>query len=142
MKKSKRLKPVIRVAQFKEQQAVIELGRAHHQLQEQLNRLYDLLDYRKEYQDRFEQTGRNGVSVNRLQSFRSFLERLETAIEQQKHAVEIAQDLLQKRKRQWFASRDKVKIYDNVSKKYLTVEIKQEDQQEQKDSDERAQRLS
>ena len=142
MKKSKRIKPIIRIAESKEQKAATELGRAQNQLQEQLNRLQDLFNYRQEYHARFEQTGRMGVSIQTLHGFRSFLEKLETAIEQQQQSVKMAQDLVQRRKQQWFATRDKVKIYNNVADKYLSAETKQEEQQEQKDSDERAQRSS
>ena len=141
MKKSKRIQPIIRVAESKEQKAATELGRAQNQLQEQLNRLQDLQNYRKEYQGRLQEAGRNGISVPKLQSFRGFLEKLETAVEQQKQAVKIAEELVARRKQQWFASRDKVKIYNKVATKYVNAELKQEEKQEQKDSDERAQRL-
>jgi flagellar FliJ protein len=141
MKKSKRIKPIIRIAESKEQHAAIELGRAQNQLQEQFNRLQDLLNYQQEYCARYEETGRSGVSIHKLQSFRSFLDKLEVAIEQQKQAVKLAEELVQKRKQQWFASRDKVKMYNKVSSNFVKAETKQEEKQEQKDTDERAQRF-
>jgi flagellar FliJ protein len=140
MKKSKRIRPIIRVAESREQKAATELGRAQAQLREQLNRLQDLINYQSEYRARYEQTGRQGVSIQTLHSFNRFLAQLETAIEQQKQAVTTAQDLVSSRRQNWFASRDKVKIYSNVADNYISAENKQEEQQEQKDSDERAQR--
>ncbi|WP_455209592.1 flagellar export protein FliJ [Kaarinaea lacus] len=142
MKKSRRMQPLRRVAESKEQQAATELGRAQQQLQNQIDRLNELLNYKTEYLTQFQQTGQNGMPVDRLQSFRSFLEKLDIAVEQQKQAVKIAGELVDKRKYQWFSSRDKVKIFDNVISKIVEQEHKQEDKQEQKDSDDRAQRSS
>ena len=141
MKKSKRIQPIIRVAESKEQRAAVELGRAQNQLQEQVKRLQDLQSYQQEYRTRLQETGRNGISISKLQSFRSFLDKLEIALVQQKQAVTMAEELVASRKQQWFASRDKVKIYNNVATKYVNAELRQEEKQEQKDSDERAQRL-
>jgi len=140
MKKSKRIKPIIRIAENSEHKAAIELGRAQSQLRENLNRLQELLSYEQEYRARFEDTGRRGVSIQTLHGFRSFLEKLETAIEQQKQAVKVAQDLVTHQQKKWFASRDKLKIYGNVEDKFLSEEIRQEERQEQNESDERAQR--
>ena len=136
------MQPLQRVAESKEQQAATELGRAQQQLQSQINRLNELLTYKDEYLCRYRQTGQNGISVDRLQSFRSFLAKLEVAVEQQKQAVKIAGELVDKRKHQWFSSRDKVKIFDNVINKIVDQELKQEEKQEQKESDDRAQRSS
>ncbi len=142
MKKSRRMQPLRRVAESKEQQAATELGQAQQQLQSQINRLNELLTYKDEYLGRFQQTGQNGISMDRLQSFRSFLDKLELAVEQQKQAVKIAEQLVEKRKHQWFSSRDKVKIFDNVISKIVDQELQQEQKQEQKESDDRAQRSS
>lgn len=136
------MQPLRRVAESKEQQAATELGRAQQQLQSQINRLNELLNYKNEYLSKFQQTGQNGIAVDRLQSFRSFLEKLELAVEQQKQAVKTAGELVDKRKHQWFTSRDKVKIFDNVINKIVDQEHKQEEKQEQKESDDRAQRSS
>jgi flagellar FliJ protein len=142
MKKSRRMQPLRRVAESKEQQAATELGQAQQQLQNQINRLSELQNYKNEYLFRFQQSGQNGIAVDRLQSFRSFLDKLDLAVEQQKQAVKIAGELVDKRKRQWFSSRDKVKIFDNVISKIVDQEHKQEEKQEQKESDDRAQHSS
>lgn len=142
MKKSRRMEPLRRVAESKEQQAATELGRAQQQLQSQINRLNELLNYKNEYLTNFQQIGQNGISVDRLQSFRSFMDKLELAVEQQKQAVKIASDLVDKCKHQWFYSRDKVKIFNNVVTKFVDQERKQEAKQEQKELDDKTQRSS
>ncbi|KPJ96325.1 MAG: hypothetical protein AMJ53_01015 [Gammaproteobacteria bacterium SG8_11] len=142
MKKSRRMQPLKRVAESKEQRAATELGHAQQHLKNQIDRLNELLNYKSEYLSRFQQSGQNGISVDRLQSFRSFLQNLELAVEQQQQAVRMAGELVDKRKRQWFTSRDKVKVFDNVISKIADQEIKQEEKQEQKESDDRAQRSS
>jgi flagellar FliJ protein len=141
-KKSTRMQPLKRVAESKEQHAATELGRAQQQLQSQINRLKELENYKNEYFNRFQQTGQSGVAVETLQRFRSFLDKLEIAVEQQKLAVKTAGDLVAKCKLQWFTSRDKVKIYDNVISRFVDQEHKQEEKHEQKESDDRAQRSS
>lgn len=136
------MQPLKRVAESKEQRAAIDLGRAQQQLQSQINRLQELETYREEYFNRFQQTGQNGVDVETLLSFRNFLDNLETALEQQKQAVKTASELVERCQRQWFTSRDKVKIYDNVIERFVDQEHKQEEKHEQKESDDRSQRSS
>lgn len=136
------MQPLRRVAESKEQKAASELGQAQQQLQSQINRLNELLNYKDEYLGRYRQSGQNGIAVDKLQSFHSFLEKLELAVEQQKQAVKVAEELVAKRKRHWFSSRDKVKIYDNVITKIVDQELRQEEKKEQKESDDRAQRSS
>lgn len=140
MKKSQRMQPIRKVAVSKEQQAASALGEAQNQLQMQLQRLQELRDYQKDYASQFQQTGANGMDVASLMSFRSFLQQLEQAIEQQKQAVDAANALVDQRKKSWLASRGKVKIYDNVISRYHQEEIQQQDKKEQKESDDRAQR--
>lgn len=142
MKKSKRMQPLLRVAESKEQTAATELGQAQNNLQMQIDRLRELENYQNEYLSRFQQTGQAGISMSTLQSYRSFLSKLEAAVEQQKQAVKTAKELVDRRKKQWFASRDQVKIYNNVITRYVDDEIKQEEKLEQKESDERSQRSS
>ncbi|MCG6970067.1 MAG: flagellar export protein FliJ [Gammaproteobacteria bacterium] len=141
-KKSTRMQPLKRVAESKEHRAATELGMAQQQLQTQVNRLAELENYRNEYFSRFRQTGQNGVAVETLQSFRHFLDKLETAVEQQKLAVRSAGELVDQCKRRWFTSRDNVKIYSNVINRFFDQEHKQEEKHEQKESDDRAQRSS
>jgi flagellar FliJ protein len=136
------MQPLKRVAESKEQRAAIDLGQAQQQLQSQINRLKELENYRDEYFSRFQQTGQNGVAVETLLSFRSFLDNLEIALEQQKQAVKTANELVQRCQRQWFTSRDNVKIYDNVIVRFVDQENKQEEKHEQKESDDRSQRSS
>ncbi|WP_455203256.1 flagellar export protein FliJ [Kaarinaea lacus] len=140
MKKSQRMQPIRKVAVSKEQQAASALGEAQNQLQMQLQRLQELRDYQKDYASQFQQTGANGMDVASLMSFRSFLQQLEQAIEQQKQAVDAANALVDQRKKSWLASRGQVKIYDNVISRYHQEEIQQQDKKEQKESDDRAQR--
>lgn len=134
------MQPLRRVAESKEQRAATELGKAQQQLQAQINRLKELENYKNEYFSQFQQAGQSGVSIDKLQSFRSFLDKLETALEQQKHAVKTAGDLVDVRKRQWFTCRDKVKVFNKVITRFVDQEHKQEEHHEQKESDERGQR--
>ena len=136
------MQPLRRVAESKEQRAAAELGRAQQHLQTQLARLQEIQNYQQEYLSRFEQAGMNGIAADKLLSFRNFLEKLDTAVEQQQQAVNTANDVVDQRKRQWFSSRDKVKIFNKVISNFVDQEFSQEQKQEQKETDEKAQRSS
>ena len=142
MKKSKRFQSVIKVASAHERQAATALGDAQASLESQVARLEELLRYQEEYQLQFQRAGSLGVEARRIQDYRLFLDKLRQAIRQQQNMVEAAQRLVEERKQQWFRSRGKLKTYGNVMERFQTEERRQEDKREQKETDERAQRVS
>ena len=141
MKKSKRMQPILRIAESKEKRAAIALGEAQSQLQMHIARLQELQNYQNEYINRFQQNGQNGVEISMVLSFKSFLEKLNQAIEQQKETVATANQLVENCKQHWFASRGQVKMYNNVITRFQSEETEALEKQEQKDLDERAQRV-
>ncbi len=139
-KKSARMRPLRRVAESREQLAATELCRAQQQLQVQLDRLKEMENYQTEYFTLFRQSGQGGIPIDKLRGFRSFLDKLETAVRQQKQIVKTAGEQVEELRRQWFSSRDKVKIFDNAISRLAGREQELEEKQEQKESDDRAQR--
>mgnify|MGYP002712502084 FL=1 len=90
MTKSERMKPVVRVAESREQAAAREFGASKRALQEHEQRLAELLTYREEYHRHLQQTGRAGVSAGQVMSLKRFLAQLNKASEQQRRIVETA----------------------------------------------------
>jgi flagellar FliJ protein len=64
--------------------AVVKLGKLNRQRQDIDAKLELLLQYRQEYQLRFEESVRCGINMGELQNYRNFLGKLDLAIDQQR----------------------------------------------------------
>lgn len=140
MKKSKRFKPVVRVAEAREKQAASALGEAQAHLQSQIARLEELQNYQNDYLQRFKSTASQGIPAARMLDFQRFLDNLKLAIKQQETIVRIATSQVEQKKQLWFAKRGKLKSYDNVMERYISEENLQQSKREQKETDEHAAR--
>jgi len=142
MKRSKRLKPVVRVAESREQQAARALGVAQARLTQARQQLAELQHYRDDYRQRFQQAGATGMGATQLADYQQFLHKLGQAIEQQAQQVAQASREAEAKRALWFTSRGKVRMLDTVVARYQAVEERQAARQEQREQDERAQRGS
>lgn len=140
MKRSKRLGPVVKVAENQKQQAAKALGDSQLALQRAEQRLRELKDYREEYIRRFHANGAVGMSAVQMGDYRLFLSNLSRAIEQQVELVEQAVAVVEQQRQQWFSRRTKVKMLDNVVSRFQADEQRIVDKKEQSEQDERAQR--
>jgi len=139
MKRSRRLEPVVKVAENREQQAARSLGDAQSALNQAQQRLDELENYRKEYIQRFHTTGAVGMSAVQMGDYRLFLSNLSRAIEQQAGLVKQAAAAVEQQRQQWFARRGKVKMLGNVVSRFQTEEQRVADRKEQLEQDERSQ---
>jgi flagellar FliJ protein len=140
-KKSKRMQPILRVAESRQQQAAAAVGEAQSHLNMQQARLEELQNYYAEYVANMQQQMRVGAPITKVQGFKGFLVKLDQAIEQQKQSVQAAHQQLQQRKQVWMASRGQVKMYNNVISRFRAKELQAAEHREQKETDERAQRV-
>ncbi len=140
MKKSRRLKPVVRVAEGREQQAARALGAARARLGEVQQQLEELRRYRDDYRQRFQQAGAVGMGAVQLADYQQFLHKLGQAIEQQGQQVAQATQEAEARRALWFASRGKVCMLDTLVARYQAIEEQQVSRREQREQDERSQR--
>lgn len=141
-KKSQRLRPVVRVAENHEQQAVRNLGASQTALNQAQQKLLELENYREEYLANFQSAGRSGMSAGRMEDYRRFLLRLDKAISEQKQILAQAESAVEQRRQAWHASRTKVRSLDSVVSRYEAEEQQQANKREQSASDERSQRKS
>ncbi len=139
-KKSRRLEPIIELARSKEQRAATAYGLARADLVSQQTRLNELQNYRLEYIARFNQQAALGMDALMVKDFQQFLVNLKKAIEQQEKIVERAMVLVEQQRQHWLDERQQVSVYDQLKQRYQTVEQQQADRQDQKETDERAQR--
>ncbi|MGZ4982098.1 MAG: flagellar export protein FliJ [Methylobacter sp.] len=141
MKKSQRIKTIVDIKANQEKNALEALGAVQRKLQNMQAQVEGLKNYRREYQDRFDQLGVKGVNVAQLLEFRSFIDKLDKAImgqEQMLNSIEV--ETTAKRKI-WEELHHKTQSLQKVCDSALVVEMKQEAKREQQEQDERASRI-
>jgi flagellar FliJ protein len=139
-KKSQRLRPVVRVAENNEQQAVRALGESQTALQEAQQKLAELEQYRRDYLENFQQSGQRGMSAARMEDYRRFLQKLDLAIAEQQQVLQQLGYQVEQRRQSWMATRNKVRSLDNAVSRYQAEEQRQAHKKEQGENDERSQR--
>lgn len=138
MTRSKRMQPVKRVAQNREQNAVQKLGQSQQNLDAQRARLEELRAYRDQYARDFELSGGSGLDATRIQDYRAFLNRLGEAIRQQETLIEQCCSQHEQTRQQWIETRTHSQAIDKVVSRYRREEHRQQDLKEQREQDERS----
>ena len=138
MIRSKRMQPVQRVAQNREQNAVQKLGQSQQHLDAQRTRLEELRAYRDQYARDFELSSGSGLGAARIQDYRVFLNRLSEAIRQQEALLEQCCSQHEQTRQQWIETRTHSQAIDKVVHRYRQDEHRQQERREQQEQDERA----
>lgn len=142
MTKSKRLKPIIKIAEEREQQAVREYLEVQKLHRERETRLTELVNYKEEYQSKFLATDSESRSVFQFNDYRAFLQRLDFTIGEQKKLVLASENELQIKREAWLKMREKAQALEKAADRFLSEELALQNKKEQKETDERAQRLA
>lgn len=108
--------------------------------QEAGERVKLLQQYRDEYQSRFVTATTQGIGLDAMRNFQSFLCRLDEAIGQAQALAEQSQQRTEVGQREWLTQRVAVKAYDTLAARHVEREQKRADRQEQKSQDEHAAR--
>lgn len=140
MSPSKRLEPVAKVAQGREQDALHSLAECQRVLDERRARLAQLIAYRDEYARGFQAAGATGLSAARLHEYHVFLDRLGQAVEQQQVLVRASERECLASQQRWLELRSRARAIDEVVSRYREREQSEAERREQRESDERAQR--
>jgi flagellar FliJ protein len=141
VKKSQRIKTIVDIKANQEKSALEALGavqRKHQGMQEQVE---GLRNYRREYQDRFDQLGVKGVNVAQLLEFRSFIDKLDKAIIGHEQLLDSIEAEVKAKRKIWEELHHKTQSLQKVCDSALKVEMKQEAKREQQEQDERASRI-
>lgn len=140
MKKSQRIKTIVGLKAAQEKNALEALGAAQRKLLAMQTQVEGLGKYRQEYQDKFDQRGAQGVKVEQLLEFRSFIDKLNKAISGQEHSLCMCEtDLITKRKI-WEELHQRTHSLQKICNSALATEARQEAKIEQRELDERASR--
>jgi flagellar FliJ protein len=138
MTRSKRMIPVVKVAENREQVAARALGEAQQRLAAQQRKFEELVTYRDQYSSEFQHYSGQGMGVARLQDYRVFLARLNEAIQQQQRVVERCQLDCERQRGHWMSTRTRTQALGKVVDRYRREEGQVAERREQRDTDERA----
>lgn len=141
MAPSKRFKPVLRVAESRERRAAHQFGDSQRAAQEQEAKLDELRGYHQEYLERFNSAARSGISIGQLREYQAFLAKLELAIQQQESVVQESHNVCSVRKEEWQDKYIRTQALDKVVQRCETDERRTKETREQKESDDRGQRM-
>ncbi len=139
-RKSKRMQSILKLAQHDEQTAIEALGESSRNVESNISQMAALKRYRAEYREQRLQQGKNGFSAAKLQQFQQFLYKLDEIITQQQAQVVTSEQIKAQRLETWLGRRTRTHALDKVTQRYQASEMQKELRQEQKDSDEMAQR--
>lgn len=134
--RAKKLKPVIDYSQSQENDAAKKLSTSQDSLGAAEKRLDELIQYRNEYATMFGRLCGVGANATRMQDFRSFLDKLDVAIAQQRYKVEMAKFEHDIHKSEWLGKHRRRRALDKVAQRYDNEDRRQQQQREQKESDE------
>lgn len=140
MTRSGRLKPIVKIAESHEKEAARLLGAQQHLLDQHETRLGELLSWRKEYRDQFQQAGKEGIKASKMHDYQSFLHRLDFTITQQRQMIEQAILGYEQQKQNWQGKRSRTQALDKTVERFKKQEQHEADRKEQKELDEHAQR--
>lgn len=136
MSRSRKLAPVVDHVEKNEQTALQSVAFSQQQLQQQLNRLNQLLEYKREYAERHNQ----GVAISytsvQLQEFNRFLHQLDETIKQQQHVVVMAEREVEIKRQKWKLTRSRSDAIHKVVDRIQLDEQKLEQKKEQRFMDE------
>lgn len=138
MKSSKKLRPVMKVAEQREQSAARQLGGSMLQLELQQKQLDELIAYRAKYEQYYLAATQTGLSVAQVRDYQIFLARLVNAITQQRQVVMGSSQDKEASQANWQGARGHSKMINKVVETRQQAERQQINSREQRESDDRA----
>jgi flagellar FliJ protein len=132
------LQPLVHLAHQKNDAATRKFGQLNQQQQAAQAKLDTLLQYRKDYQTRFQEAVQNGMSQSDMRNFQNFIQRLDDAISQQQNIVESARQSVQTGRNELQDTQRKMKSFDTLAQRHQEAEKKLAAKTEQRQQDEHA----
>lgn len=142
MTKTFSLQPLVHLAQQKNEAATRKLGQLNQLEQAAQSKLDTLMQYRKDYQTRFQEAAQNGMSQADMRNFQNFIQRLDDAITQQRNTTEQAHHSVQTGREELQEAQRKMKSFDTLAQRHLDGEKKLEAKIEQRQQDEHTGRFA
>ena len=137
MPPSDRFKPIQRIATHRERKAAATLGESLKQRDAAQQRLVELKIYLAEYQERFNDAARDGVSSSQALEYQVFIAKLESAIVAQEEVVARSQQNCDSSKADWRGRYSRTKAMENAVGRLQSEERRKEERREQSETDDR-----
>lgn len=134
------LETLIELATSQSDEAAKRLGRAIRACADTEQKLSMLLQYREEYEARFQAGLMTGISAAGYRNFQLFLEKLDTAITGQQQMVDDAKQRIDDERSTWQSCERKRVSYDTLATRAQKLEEHKANRREQKTMDEFATR--
>lgn len=139
MTRSGRMEPIADLARDRESRAALQLGKSRQALQVQERQLEELIQFQREYQERFQVLGQGGINIQRLNEYRRFNDRLNEAIRQQRGVLEEYRRRLEHENRNWSEASTRRQALEKTMDRFRSEEAIHAGRIEQRDADEYAQ---
>ncbi|RCS58320.1 flagellar export protein FliJ [Parvibium lacunae] len=130
------LNKLLQQAQEKVDEAAKQLAQHIGQRQASQDKLKMLQSYRDEYQQRLDNSSRQGVAPHELLNFREFINKLELALTQQENEVAYWEKSVQASQQMWLAEQRKLKSFDVLGQRQHELAQQKQDKLLQKQNDE------
>lgn len=130
------LKPLLDLTQSRMDDAARHLGELIASEQAGTRKLELLQNYRDEYEARFNDAARSGLSPEAWRNYSAFIGRIDEAIEIQRGQVERSRQMTVAGQQAWMDQRNKVKAFDTLQKRHELGEARKTARLEQRQSDE------
>lgn len=140
MKRSKRLEPIVEMAESRENDARQRLGECQQQKRALEEKIEALKRYRNDYGFRLELIGSNGLNAKQYNDYRTFLAKIDRAIQEQESVLDNVEKDLRNHERDWGAARQYMKSLQKVHASSLRDEVRIADRRDQREADDRAAR--
>lgn len=136
------LQPLMNLAKHQKDTATLKLGQLNQQQQSAQQKLDALLEYRKDYQARLQQTTQNGMDPAELRNFQQFINKLDEAIGQQLKVVEQSKISTQMGRGEFDTTQRKLKSFDTLQQRHFDQQNRIAEKGEQKAQDEHSGRVA
>lgn len=142
MSKPFSLQPLVHLAQQKNDAATKKLGQLNQHRQTAQEKLDALQQYRKDYQLKFQEEAKNGMSPVDMKNFQDFIWRLDKAIQQQTAVIQKAEESVKNGRNDLMDTTRKMRSFDTLAQRHAESERKVETKNEQRMQDEHTSRFT
>lgn len=136
MSKPFKLQPILDLAEREAEKSAMRLGALTAQQQQLDLKLQLLMRYREEYLERFRTTLRENPRNAAVGNFHEFMNKLDTAIDQQQASVEQARQQVAAGKHEHLDRRRRVKAFGTLAERHAAAEQRNAQRSEQRALDE------
>lgn len=140
MAKHSAISTLIEIAERETDDAAKRLGKAIKHHEETISKLNLLMQYRDDYDAKFQQAARAGISASQYANFLGFLTKLDHAVDGQKQVIRDAEHKVNAAKADWQAYEKKRLSYNTLDERAKIAQQRKELKSDQKQTDDFAAR--